>query len=69
VAKSDVLLVEPFADANRDPLRHTYVAAKDCFSLPVAGLGAFGIVPVFTSRAFPQNILLGIELVVGARGA
>lgn len=69
VARSHALLVEPFADANRDPLRRTYVAAKDYFSLPVEGLAAFGIAPAFTSRAFPQNICLGIELVVGRRGA
>jgi SAM-dependent methyltransferase len=67
VARSHVLLVEPFADANRDRLRRAYVAAKDYFSLPVTGLEAFGIAPVFTSRAFPQNIRLGIELVVGRR--
>ena len=69
VARGHVLLVEPFADANRDALRRTYVAAKDYFSLPVAGLEAFGIAPVLATRAFPQNICLGIELVVGRRDA
>ena len=68
VAQGHVLLVEPFADANRDPLRHAYVAAKDYFSLAVDGLGDAGIRPIHTSRAFPQNIRLGIELVVGRIG-
>ncbi len=67
VAKPHILLVEPFADANRDPLRRAYVAAKDYFSLPVAGLRDFGIEPIHTSRAFPQNVRLGIELVLGRR--
>lgn len=69
VARRHVLLVEPFADANQDTLRRSYVAAKDYFSLPVAGLRTFGIEPVHTSRAFPQNTCLGIELVVGRRAA
>jgi SAM-dependent methyltransferase len=68
VAKSHVLLIEPFADANADPLRRAYVAAKDYFSLPVAGLKDFGIEPIHTSRDFPQNVRLGIELVLGRRG-
>lgn len=67
VTRRHVLLVEPFADANQDPLRRDYVAAKDYFSLPVAGLRPFGIEPQHTTRAFPQNTCLGIELVVGQR--
>lgn len=67
VAGRHVLFVEPFADANQDALRRTYVAAKDYFSLPVADLATFGVEPVHTTRAFPQNTCLGIELVVGRR--
>ncbi len=68
VAARHTLLVEPFADANRDPLRRCYVAAKDYFSLPVDGLPDFGIAPIHRDRAFPQNVCLGIELVVGRTG-
>ncbi|MGH6718245.1 MAG: class I SAM-dependent methyltransferase [Alphaproteobacteria bacterium] len=68
VARAHTLFVEPFADANRDALRRAYVAAKDYFSLGVDGLRDFGIEPVHWSRAFPQNVCLGIELVVGRIG-
>jgi predicted O-methyltransferase YrrM len=69
VASDRVLLVEPFADAQTDGLRQTYVAAKDYFSLPVEGLRRFGIAPVHRTRAFPQNTTLGIELVAARRTA
>lgn len=68
VAKRHVVLTEPFADFNRDPLRSTYVAAKDYFSLPVAGLESFGITPLRATNAFPQNVCLGIGMVVGRLG-
>ena len=67
VASDRVLLVEPFADAQTDGLRRTYVAAKDYFSLPVEGLRRFGIVPEHRTRAFPQSTTLGIELVSARR--
>lgn len=64
VAGRHVLLVEPFADANRDDLRRTYVKAKEYFSLSVAELPRFGIEPIFQTHAYPQKTTLGIETVV-----
>jgi SAM-dependent methyltransferase len=58
---------EPFADFNRDPLRASYVAAKDYFSLPIAGLREFGLEPILTVGEFPMNITLGVGLVVARR--
>jgi hypothetical protein len=58
-------MAEPFADFNRDYLRRTYVAAKDYFSLPVEGLRRFGIEPEQRFADYPQNLLLGIGVVLG----
>jgi ubiquinone/menaquinone biosynthesis C-methylase UbiE len=68
VAKTHVLMLEPFADFNSSPLNRDFVAAKDYFSLPVAGLSRFGITPTFTHDDFPQKLTLGQGLVAGKIG-
>ena len=62
------LSVEPFADFNPSPLNRNFVAAKDYFSLSVAGLSRFGIEPTHTFDDFPQKLTLGQGLVAGKVG-
>ncbi|NQV19935.1 MAG: class I SAM-dependent methyltransferase [Rhodospirillales bacterium] len=68
VAKTHVILLEPFADFNQSALNKNFVRAKDYFSLPVADLARFGITPLHTYDNFPQKLTLGQGLVVGKVG-
>lgn len=68
VAKTHVILLEPFADFNQSTLNKNFVRAKDYFSLPVADLARFGITPLHTYDDFPQKLTLGQGLVVGKTG-
>jgi len=65
VAKTHVMLLEPFAEFNQDELRRNYVGAKDYFSLPHEQLKKFGIQVVMTYKDFPQKLTLGAGLVLG----
>lgn len=65
VAKKAVLLLEPFADFQTTPLRRSFIAAKDYFSLPVEGLRDYGIEPTHVTDGFPQNVRTGQGMVVG----
>ena len=58
---------EPFADFNQGQLQRTYVAAKDYFSLPIAQLPRFNLEAVQTTAEYPQNIELGIGVVVARK--
>lgn len=65
VAKTHVVLLEPFADFNTSALNRNFVTAKDYFSLPVDGLRRFGLTPTLTFDQFPQKLTLGQGLVIG----
>lgn len=64
VARRYVVMVEPFADFNRDPLRRNYVEAKDYFSLRADQLREHGLEPVFDYGAIPHKIHLGVGFIV-----
>ena len=59
-----VVMIEPFADFNRDPLRRACTKAKGYFSLGLGDLKRFGLEPVFVFDDIPQKITLGAGLVV-----
>jgi len=69
VARLGAVMCEPFADFNRDKLRRRYVAAKDYFSLPSEGLRRFGLAPLHIFSGYPQNLQLGVGVVVAAKAA
>jgi SAM-dependent methyltransferase len=64
VAAKWVVFVEPFADFNRDPVRHAYTRAKGYFSLTVGELTRFGLEPVAVFDDMPHKITIGYGLVV-----
>jgi SAM-dependent methyltransferase len=64
VSSKWLVMIEPFADFNRDPLRRTYARAKGYFSLAVCDLKRFGLTPVFAYDDIPHKITRGAGLVV-----
>ena len=68
VAKNNVVLCEPFADFNDDPLRRDYVYSKNYFSMSLSDLQNFGIRTIAHNHHFPQNVRLGIGIVLGRVG-
>lgn len=67
VAAKWVVLIEPFADFNRDPLRHAYTKAKGYFSLSVPELKRFGLEPVSVFDDWPQKITVGAGLAIARK--
>jgi ubiquinone/menaquinone biosynthesis C-methylase UbiE len=62
-----VVMIEPFADFNRDPLRHACTRAKGYFSLRLKDLKRFGLEPTFVFDDIPQKITLGAGLVIARK--
>jgi SAM-dependent methyltransferase len=67
VAKSHVLNLEPFAEANRSPWRRLHVFARDYFRGTIAGMAAYGLEPQWATVDFPQEIQLGAALVLSRK--
>jgi SAM-dependent methyltransferase len=62
-----VVMIEPFADFNRDPLRKACTRARGYFSLGLRDLKRFGLEPVFVFDDIPHKITLGAGLVVARK--
>ena len=61
------VMIEPFTDFNRDPLRRACTEAKGYFSLGTRDLKRFGLEPVFVFDDIPQKITRGAGLVVAKK--
>jgi SAM-dependent methyltransferase len=64
VAAKWVVMIEPFVDFNRDPLRSASTRARGYFSLDISDLGRFGLEPVVVFDDFPKKMTLGVGLVI-----
>jgi SAM-dependent methyltransferase len=62
-----LVMIEPFADFNRDPLRRTYSRAKGYLSLAISDLKRFGLTPILAFDDIPHKITRGAGLVVATR--
>ncbi|WP_020178134.1 class I SAM-dependent methyltransferase [Methylopila sp. M107] len=64
VARSHVILVEPFLDENKDPLRALSKKAKDHLRLSVDDLKRFGLEVEWRFSDWPQKLTEGVGVVV-----
>lgn len=64
VASSHVMLIEPFLDSNRDPLRELSKRAKDHVRLGVDDLGRYGLTVEAHYNAWPQKLTEGVDKVL-----
>jgi ubiquinone/menaquinone biosynthesis C-methylase UbiE len=62
-----VVMIEPFEEFNRDPLRRTSTKAKGYLSLSLRDLKRFGLEPVFVFDDIPSKMTLGVGLVVARK--
>jgi SAM-dependent methyltransferase len=69
VAKTWVIMIEPFRDFNDEGLRRRYIRAQDYFSARVADLGSYGLEPLFVSADMPHKLTLKPAVVVARKKA
>lgn len=62
-----VIMVEPLAEFNREPLRSVCTRAKGFFSLGLRDLKRFGLEPVFVFDDIPQRITRAVGLVLARK--
>jgi SAM-dependent methyltransferase len=67
VAKSHVIMLEPFADVNASGLRRRYVKAYDYFQGALSDLPRFGLEVVSVMTDMPHKAWLGTALVVATK--
>jgi ubiquinone/menaquinone biosynthesis C-methylase UbiE len=64
VSRGHVLMLEPFRDANCRGVRRLYALSRNYFRGSIAGLGQFGLEPLWATDDFPQEAFLGSPLVL-----
>ena len=64
VARSYVLMLEPFRDANLKGVRRLNALTRDYFRGSIKGLERFGLEPVWATEDFPQEAFVGSPLVL-----
>lgn len=69
VSSEHVLNMEPFADANRSLLRRAHVFGRDYFRGKVEHMGQYGLEPLWATMDFPQEVQLGVALVLSRKTA
>lgn len=67
VAKSPIVMIEPFGDFNDDDMRPLAIRAKNYLTLRIEELPALGIEPVFSWADWPRKIAAGYGLVVARK--
>jgi ubiquinone/menaquinone biosynthesis C-methylase UbiE len=67
VAKSHVVMLEPFYDVNSSGLRRRYVKAYDYFQGTLSDLPGYGLEVVSIEKEMPHKAWLGTALVVAAK--
>lgn len=66
VARQHVVMIEPFADWNREPHRRGYIARHDYFAAGVEDLHRSGLHPVVATADMPNKLQFRAGLVVAA---
>ena len=69
VTRGNVLMLEPFRDANARGLKRLYVRSRGYFEGSIDGLRSFGLTPLWTTADYPQEAFLGTTFVLAARAA
>jgi SAM-dependent methyltransferase len=64
VAKSYVLMVEPFRDVNASGLRRHYIVGSNYFQAWIADLQEYGLKPILRFEDWPNKITLKAALIV-----
>lgn len=67
VAKSPVVMIEPFGNFNDDDMRPLAIRAKNYLTLRVEELPALGMEPVFSWADWPRKIAAGYGIVVARK--
>jgi ubiquinone/menaquinone biosynthesis C-methylase UbiE len=67
VSGNHVLNMEPFAEANRTPLRRLHIFARDYFRGEIAAMPRYKLEPQWASMDFPQEVQLGAALVLSRK--
>lgn len=67
VARSYVVMLEPFREVNAHGLRRRYIRAYDYFDGAIADLGRYGLDVVKTITDMPHKITLGTALVIARK--
>ena len=67
VARSHILMLEPFSDFNRRPEQRYYTQARDYFDMTVADLASRGFRVVSVFADFPCKMQRGVGFVVAER--
>ena len=67
VAKSHVLMLEPFRDMNSTGLRRLYAESRNYFRGSIDELRGFGLMPVWATADYPQEAFLGTALVLAEK--
>lgn len=68
VAKSAIVMIEPFGNFNDDDMRPLAIRAKNYLTLRLEELPAFGMEPVFSWADWPRKIAAGYGVVVARKG-
>lgn len=64
VAKSHLVMIEPFADWNKSEMRRNRIRGRDHFAASISDLRAFGFKPVFATHDLPSKISMGVGVVI-----